>query len=103
MISFLVSRFANILCMLKTRYKFVKRLYRDYIIIFKQKKYNYIYNYEFLSLFKDKISIINKLNKYHINYLIVDNMKIVDIITFKDNKYNSYKKKYLIYKIIMED
>ena len=86
--------------MLKTRYKFIKRLYSDYIIIFKQNCYNYIYNYEFLSFFKDKISIINKLNKYHINYLIVDNMKIVDIIMFKDNKYNSYKNRFIIYKVL---
>ena len=87
--------------MLKTRYKFIKRLYSDYIIIFRKNNYNYIYNYEFLSLINDKISIINKLNKYHINYIIIDNMKIVDIIMFKDNKYNSYKKRYIIYKIVI--
>lgn len=87
--------------MLKTRYKFVKKLYSDYIIIFRKNNYNYIYNYEFLSLINDKISIINKLNKYHINYIIIDNMKIVDIIMFKDNKYNSYKKRYIIYKIVI--
>ena len=38
--------------MLKTRYKFIKRLYSDYIIM------------------------------------------------FKDNKYNSYKKRYIIYKVL---
>ena len=27
--------------MLKTRYKFIKRLYSDYIIMFKDNKYNY--------------------------------------------------------------
>ena len=27
--------------MLKTRYKFIKRLYCDYIIMFKDNKYNY--------------------------------------------------------------
>ncbi len=86
--------------MIKTRYKFIKKLYREYIIIFRKNNYNYIYNHEFLSLFKDKINIINKLNKYHINYIIIDNMKIVDIIMFMDNKYNSYKNKYIIYKIL---
>ena len=86
--------------MLKIRYKFIKKLYKDYIIIFRKNNYNYIYNYEFLSLFNDKMSIISKLNKYHINYIILDNMKIVDIIMFKDNKYNSYMKRFLIYNII---
>lgn len=97
-----MSRFANILCMLKTRYKFIKRLYKDYIILFRKNNYNYIYNYEFLSFFKDK-NIINKLNKYHINYIIVDNMKIVDITIFKDNKYNYYNNRYIIYKIMINN
>ena len=89
--------------MIKTRYKFIKRLYRDYIIIFRKNNYNYIYNYEFLSLFRDKNNVINKLNKYHINYIIVDNMKIVDITIFKDNKYNYYNNRYIIYKIMINN
>ncbi len=86
--------------MLKTRYNFIKRIYKDYIIIFRKNNYHYLYNYTFLSLFKDKNNIINKLNKYHINYIIIDNMKIIDIIMFKDNKYYYYQKRYIIYRII---
>ena len=52
--------------MLKIRYSFIKRLYKDYVIIFKKNDNNYIYDYVFLYLFKDK------LNKYHINYIIID-------------------------------
>lgn len=89
--------------MLKTRYNFIKRIYKDYIVIFTKNNDNYIYDYEFLFLFKDKISIISKLNKYHINYIILDNMKIVDTISFKDNKYNYYKKIYIIYRIITSE
>ena len=89
--------------MLKTRYDFIKKLYKDYIIIFRKNNYNYIYNYEFLSLFNDKMSIISKLNKYHINYIILDNMNIIDIINFKDNKYNYYKNRYIIYRIITRE
>ena len=89
--------------MLKTRYKFVKKLYSDYIIIFRKKDYNYIYDYEFLNLFKDKISIINKLNKYYINYIIINNMKIINKKVFPNNKYNYYKKRYILYKILNRD
>ena len=86
--------------MLKTRYSFIKRLYNDYIIIYIKNNNYYIYNYEFLRLFNDKINIINKLNKYHINYIIIDNMKIIDIVKYIDNKYNYYKYRYIIYKVI---
>ena len=71
--------------MLKTRYSFIKKLYNDYIIIYIKNNNYYIYNYEFLRLFNDKTNIINKLNKYHINYIIIDNMKIIDIIKYIDN------------------
>ena len=93
----------HILSVLKTRQKFVKKLYSDYIIIFRKKDYNYIYDYEFLNLFKDKISIINKLNKYYINYIIINNMKIINKKVFPNNKYNYYKKIYIIYKILNRD
>ena len=86
--------------MLKTRYNFIKRLYKDYIIIFKKNNNNYIYDYEFLRLFKDKLNIIDKLNKYHINYIIIDNMKIINIKKYSDNKYNYYNNRYIIYKVI---
>ena len=86
--------------MLKTRYNFIKRLYRDYIIIFIKNNYYYIYNYEFLRLFNDKLNIIDKLNKYHINYIIIDNMKIIKINIFNDNKYYKYMIKYILYKLI---
>ena len=86
--------------MLKTRYNFIKRLYKDYIIIFKKNNNNYIYDYDFLYLFKDKINIINKLNKYHINYIIIDNVKIINIKKYSDNLYNYYNNRYIIYKVI---
>ena len=89
--------------MINTRYKFIKRLYKDYIIVFKKNNCNYIYDYEFLYLFKDKISIINKLNKYNINYIIINNMKIINKKVFNNNKYNYYKKRYILYKILNRD
>ena len=84
--------------MLKTRHDFIKRIYKDYIIIYIKNNNYYIYNYEFLSLFKDKLNIINKLNKYHINYIIIDNMNIISKIIFNNNKYNYYKTRFMIYK-----
>ena len=84
--------------MLKTRHDFIKNIYNDYIIIYNKNDNYYLYDYEFLYLFKGKL--INKLNKYHINYIIIDNMKIIDIIKYIDNKYNYYKYRYIIYKVI---
>ena len=86
--------------MLKTRHQFIKRIYKDYIIIYIKNNNYYIYNYEFLSLFKDKLNIINKLNKYHVNYIIIDNMNIIEKKSFNDNNYYRYMYKYMIYKII---
>lgn len=88
--------------MIKTRYNFIKNIYNDYIIIFNKNNNYYIYNYEFLSILKDKISIINKLNKYNINYIIINNMDIIDKRIF-NNKYNYYKYRYIIYKIITKE
>lgn len=84
--------------MLKTRHDFIKNIYNDYIIIYNKNDNYYLYDYEFLYLFKGKL--INKLNKYHINYLIIDNMNIISKIIFNDNKYNYYKIRFIIYEII---
>ena len=84
--------------MIKTRYNFIKNIYNDYIIIYIKNNNYYIYDYEFLFILKGKL--INKLNKNHINYLIIDNMNIINKITFNDNKYNYYNIRFMIYKII---
>ena len=83
--------------MLRTRHDFIKSIYNDYIIIYIKNNY-YIYDYEFLFILKGKL--INKLNNNHINYLIIDNMNIINKITFNDNKYNYYNIRFMIYKII---
>ena len=88
--------------MIRTRYNFIKTIYNDYIIIFNKNNNYYIYNYEFLGILKDKINIINKLNKYNINYIIINNMDIIDKKVF-NNKYNYYKYRYIIYKIITKE
>ena len=84
--------------MLKTRHGFIKNIYNDYIIIYIKNNNYYIYDYEFLFILKGKL--INKLNKNRINYLIIDNMNIINKITFNDNKYNYYNIRFMIYKII---
>ena len=46
--------------MFKTRYDFIKKINNDYIIIYFKNDNYYIYDYDFLRFFNDKINIINK-------------------------------------------
>ncbi len=86
--------------MIKTRYKFVKSLYKDYIIIIKTKKSYHIPNEEFdiIKPFKGKKGkLIDFLQAQHINYLIIDNMEIISKRTYEDNKYYEIKNKTFIF------
>ena len=88
--------------MIKNRYKFIKKIYKNYIIIFIRKHTFYIPKEELDLLrpfYSKKIKLIDFLNDNHINYLILDNLEIVKQCIFEDNKYKEIKYKSIIYKI----
>lgn len=73
------------------RYSFTKKIYKDYLILIKRKNKYYTFNKDKKILnyinFKNKVYIIKKKQ---INYLILDDLDIIDIIKYKDNNYNKY-------------
>ena len=81
---------------MKSRYIFLKRLYKDYVIIFY--KNNYCVYFDDIVIFRcfKCGSIINTLNSLNINYIIVDNLDI-KVFCFEVNNYlNYFFKSYLI-------
>lgn len=83
--------------MLKTRFIFLKRLYLEYVIIFKINRKLYVYGYDLKIIRYFKLNnIINTLNKYGVNYIIIDNLNIV---VKKEFNYNKYLE--LLYKSIL--
>ena len=79
----------------KYRYQFTKDTFPGYIVflVVKRKYITYDNDLEILKYikYKDKLSL---LNKYKINYLVLDNLDIIIQKKFEDNNY--YKYLYLI-------
>ena len=75
---------------MKNRYIFFKRLFKDYIIVFKIKD-------KYTSIEIDKL-LIPYLNKNNINYVIINEDNNVEIHTFSVNEYDYYVKKILLYR-----
>lgn len=73
------------------RYNFTKNVYKDYLIIIRRKNKYYTFSKDKKILnyinFKDKIYVIKKKQ---INYLILDNLDIIDITKYDNNNYNKY-------------
>lgn len=77
------------------RYSFTKNVYKDYIVLIirKNKYYSYNKDREVLDYirFKDKTNV---LRKRHINYLVLDDLDIIEKCEYVDNKLERYN--YLI-------
>lgn len=74
---------------MRNRYEFVKKLYKDYIIfIVKKDKYYTLDNDNLIC--KNYNININNINKYNLNYLILDNLDIVKIKEYDNNLYYEY-------------
>jgi len=76
-----------------TRYKFIKNIYKDTLIIFVTNK-NKI-GYRSFSTDDKILKLINfkkidNLNERHINYIIIDNLTIIEYKKFDDNNYKNY-------------
>ena len=85
---------------MKNRYIFFKRLYKDYLLLFikKDKLLSFNIDNRIISILSSSSNnILEVLTTNSINYIIVDNLDIIEIKTFTNNSYNLYKKKaYLI-------
>ena len=85
---------------MKNRYIFFKRLYKDYLLLFIKKDNLLSFNIDnrIISILSSSSNnILEVLTTNSINYIIVDNLDIIEIKTFTNNSYNLYKKKaYLI-------
>lgn len=78
---------------MKERYDVLKHIYQNYLILI-------IKNNKYVTFDEDKIifNYINRnLNKYEINYIILDNL---DIIIKKEYENNNYLYYYTKYKLI---
>ena len=79
---------------------FFKRLYKDYLLLFikKDKLLSFNIDNRIISILSSSSNnILEVLTTNSINYIIVDNLDIIEIKTFTNNSYNLYKKKaYLI-------
>lgn len=85
---------------MKNRYIFFKRLYKDYLLLFikKDKLLSFNIDNRIISILSSSSNnILEVLTTNSINYIIVDNIDIIEIKSFTNNSYNLYKKKaYLI-------
>ena len=78
------------------RYSFTKEVYSNYIILLKRKNRYYSYSIDRKVLdyikFKDKTYI---LRKKHINYLVLDELDIIEKYEYSDSQLDKYI--YLVY------
>ena len=81
------------------RYIFIKRIYKDSLIIFiKNNKYCCIK--EDKDIFKICKNNISKVRKNKISYLIIDNLVVIESHFYKDNNYNKYKMLIIVMKVL---
>ena len=76
---------------MKNRYSEIKKLYDDYLILIKKKNKYLSYENDKEILDYIKFSKVKELKKRKINYLILENLDIIEMIDNKEkNKYYTY-------------
>ena len=86
---------------MKNKYIFLKRIYKEFVIVFKSKNHYQLYGNDILILKYFKIkNIINTLEYYNINYIILDNFDIIKKKVFDNNRYNELLYKYIVIELI---
>lgn len=83
------------------RYKFTKNIYPDYIVLLTRKNKYITYDIDlklidYLEVDED-LTILDKL---HINYLVLDDLEIINIKSYKDNNYDKYCLGLVINKVV---
>ena len=66
---------------MKERYLIIKMLYKDYVILIKDKNNNYI-------SFEEDAKIVNYFGIKEVNTIYLNNLEIEEINCYKNNKYN---------------
>lgn len=77
---------------IKTRYLFLKRLYPNYVIIILKKDKYITFDID-NKIFNLLDSSFNNLDKNYINYLIIDNLNIIKISIYINNRYLELEKR----------
>ena len=83
------------------RYKFTKNIYPNYIVLLTRKNKYITYDIDlklidYLEVDED-LTILDKL---HINYLVLDDLEIINIKSYKDNNYDKYCLGLVINKVV---
>lgn len=86
-----------------TRYKFIKKLYPRSLVIIKS-------NDKYKSFRKDGVLLdyiidnfnLNKISKFKINFIIVENLDIIEEKEFVDNNYYKFIKVAYLSKVLIE-
>ena len=89
--------------MLKTRYYFLKKLYPDYFILMLKRGKNCLFQEEICiskSFLQKKL--LDNLNTSHINYMVIDNLKIIKKVSFPDNHYIDYLAKGILIVLVQK-
>ena len=79
----------------RNRYEIARKYYNNRVILILIKRKLYIYKNNILIDFKK----INKLKELHINYIILDNLKVIER-NYEDNNYEEYYLKYSLNSIL---
>ena len=84
-----------------TRYKFIKKIYKDYIVLITKKNKIITYSKDKELLMYLNINRLEELKNYNINYIIVDkNNEVFYEYKSINNNYNYYLMKYTIINFI---
>lgn len=88
--------------MLRNRYIFLRRIYGDYVILFLVNSNRYVVMGRdfYIHYFFNGKNLIKCFKKWHINYIVIDNLVMVDKVSYDDNGYNLFFYKAVIIRIV---
>ena len=78
--------------MMKNRYIFFKRIFKNYVILFKKQNKYYSLEIDYL--------LMTFIGKKNLNYILIDEKNNDKIITFSVNNYNYYVFKIFLDKLL---
>lgn len=88
--------------MKSNRYNFFKRCYPNYLILIVKNKQLISYGIDKKILEYLNIEKIREINKFKINYIILENINIINKKEFLGNNYRLYYKRLKITKLIIK-